>query len=372
MPDGVSCPEPLNPDEFAGLMTACVSVNVEHMAVAVSGGADSMALCLLAAKWAKQHGVSLTALSVDHGLRAASVGEVQQVGQWLLDHDIDHHILTWQGGAQRSTALQERARVARYGLMRDWCRERGVGHVLVGHHMEDQAETVLMRLKKGSGLMGLAAMAPCRDWKGLQILRPLLDVPKVRLRATLSAVGQDWIEDPSNQNAQFERVRTRQLLVHLQDEGVSAQRLAGVARACARVRDVLETAADRVLTTALSDGGEECLDAKLFLSAPQSVRDVALTKLLTLIGGSSYPPATIKRDRLLSWMAKNDKNLGPARTLGGCEIRREERKGRSVFLISPERPRKSARMVELFVKPHLPPTPKRLTSRGTHKAKTGI
>lgn len=322
MPDGLLTVEPLRTEEFSQLMAECVPAGVQKLAVAVSGGADSMALCLLAADWAQAKGVELTALTVDHGLRPESSDEAQQVSAWLDKRSISHHILTWQGGQQRSTAVQERARNARYDLMRVWCLQNAVGHLLLAHHMEDQAETVLMRLKKGTGLMGMAGMAKSRDLDGVQVLRPLLDVQKGRLRSTLLARGQDWIDDPSNQNPAFERVRTRQLLDQLQDEGVSAQRLAGAARACAQVRQILEVAADeRLQAVAKSEKGVQ-VAARVLQEAPSALLDVMLTKLLKRVGGGGYPPAQDKRQRLADWVRTPQSCGGAARTLAGCEVRR--------------------------------------------------
>jgi len=340
MPDGVRTAEPLSPDEFAGLVHACLPEKPRSLAVAVSGGADSMALCLLAHAWAVDRGLTFTALTVDHGLRPNSDQEACQVGAWLNARGIAHHILTWTEGTSRTGAVQERARQARYGLMRDWCRDNDVNHLLVAHHMEDQAETVLMRLSKGSGLMGLAAMARVRDMDGVALVRPLLDTPKARLRATLQAAGQDWVEDPSNQNPAFERVRVRRLLNHLQTDGVSAERLAGAARACAVVRDVLDRAADVLLATTsyVAPDGALHIQVEPFLKAPRQVRERTLIKVLNEVGGREYPPHRVKLERLMSWMVKRGDEQGPSRTLTGCEVRLK----RGEFRISSEAPRKGS------------------------------
>lgn len=349
MPDGVPSCSAVSQAEFARLMGLCLEVDAGRaptsVVVAVSGGADSMALCLLTCVWAQKNDVALTALTVDHGLRKNSADEATQVGTWLAAQGIRHHILKWIDGAEVQSRVQERARDARYALMRDWCLDHGVKHVLVAHHQEDQAETVLMRLKKGSGLLGLAGMARVRDLGGVQLLRPLLDVEKSRLRQTLEAVGQDWVEDPSNDNPVFERVRTRLLLTHLEHEGVSARRLATAARAVARVRTVLENAADDVISQVGSAHGVGglCVDAKLFLAAPRTVRQLVLAKLLAQVGGGGYPPARSKLESLLTWM-KVQQDGSVARTLGGCTVRRVQKRRENthavLFLISPEGPRK--------------------------------
>ena len=330
-------------DEFARRMVGCLEFGAQPgaVAVAVSGGADSMALCLLANDWATANGVQLTALTVDHGLRQDSDREAAHVGAWLHARGIDHHILTWVHDATITSRVQERARDARYALMRSWCLGHGVARLLVAHHLEDQAETVLMRLKKGSGLLGLAGMARVRDMGGVELVRPLLGVAKARLRATLSDSDQTWIEDPSNENTQFERVRMRRLLAQLERDGVSAELFARAASSIARVRDVLDTAADELIATAKNVEAGLRIDAKTFLGAHQTVQKIALSKLLGRVGGGAYPPARLKLERLSDWMASGNQSVGDARTLGGCAVRRTGRGDARAFVVLPESARGS-------------------------------
>jgi len=338
MPDGAPVrSESVSSDEFSHLIGG--EKRSAAIAVAVSGGADSMALCLLANDWAMAHGVRFSALTVDHGLRSGSDDEARQVGAWLRARGIDHHILTWKHDGKVKSRVQERAREARYRLMRRWCLDHGVEHLLLAHHLEDQAETVLMRLKKGSGLLGLAGMARVRDVDGVKLLRPLLGVAKARLRATLDNFDQAWIEDPSNENVQFERVRTRQLLAHLEADGVSAKALARAAKGVARVRVVLETAADEAIAKAAPLQAGLRIEAKPFLAAPKTVQKIALSKLLMQIGGGTYPPARLKLERLHAWMAAGRGGQDRTRTLSGCAVRRTGRGDALAFLVSPESPR---------------------------------
>lgn len=331
---------PVAADEFARLMTTFHVVEGGHVAVAVSGGADSMALALLLHGWGRDLGIAVTALTVDHGLRQGSAAEAAQVGAWLGARGLDHHILTWQHDTPVTSAVQARARDARYGLMGDWCNGHDVTHLFTAHHQDDQAETVLMRLKKGTTLFGLAAMQASRDLGGVVLARPLLTVAKARLTATLHANGQDLVEDPSNQNQAFERVRVRQLLQTLADEGVSAERLAGAARGARAVRDILDAAAQRLLSAHTKFQAGVVTLNQPFWDAPEVVCTRALANVLTRVGGSDYAPSPAKLDRLYAWMARSGEVSGrtPGRTLGGCWVRR---KG-GEFFISPEPPRKSA------------------------------
>ena len=176
------------------------------LAVAVSGGADSLALLLLAQAYAKEKGGHIVALTVDHGLRPASKEEAQQVQRWAQTRGIEHVILTWEGDKPTSH-LQEKARTARYELLTQWCKKNGVSTLLLAHHREDQEETFWLRLTCGSGLEGLTGMKQRTMKEGITILRPLLGFPKERLKATLQAEKQPWIDDPSNQSEKFFRGR---------------------------------------------------------------------------------------------------------------------------------------------------------------------
>lgn len=174
-----------------------------------------MALALLARDWADRNGIVLTALTVNHGLRAAAVEEVKQVKQWLEGRGIPTRILDWTGPHPK-TGIQEAARNARYQLMEAACQEAGIGGLLLGHQLEDQLETLLMRLSKGSGLDGLSAMQGVGDLGQLRLLRPLLSVRRQLLRDYLDAQDQRWIDDPSNENPLYTRTRVGAVLTEMQ------------------------------------------------------------------------------------------------------------------------------------------------------------
>ena len=179
-----------------------------RLAVAVSGGPDSLALTLLAARWAGQVGGTVQGLTVDHGLRPESAAEAEQVVAWLGTHGIACRVLTWTG-PKPATGVQAAARSARYALLAAACREAGILHLLLAHHELDQAETACMRAERGSGLLGLAGMAAVSERAGLRLLRPLLRSAPERLKATLVAVAQPWLDDPGNVAQRFRRARLR-------------------------------------------------------------------------------------------------------------------------------------------------------------------
>jgi tRNA(Ile)-lysidine synthase len=299
-----------------------------------------MALVLLADNWAHARGLSVIALTVDHGLRDGSREEAEQVKAWLSARGIEHHILTWTPPPDLSTAIQARARDARYQLMSGWCKSHGVAHLLVAHHLDDQAETVLMRMKKRSTLFGLSAMAAVRECLGIDLCRPLLSVAKARLVATLYVFDQPWVEDPSNHNQNFERVRVRTQLVDLASYGVTSERLAGAARGARAVCDIIDVAADRLIETSVTVASNGWVTlAPAFSQAPNLVRGRALAKLLGQVGNAPYPPSPDKLHRLLGWMESCETG---ARTLSGGLVRAKD-KG-AWFQISPELPRKKCKM----------------------------
>lgn len=311
--------EPVTDRQFADLMVAFAPYEkAPRVAVAVSGGGDSMALVLLADAWARARDGGVTALTVDHGLRAESADEAKAVGAWMAGHGIDHRILPWTG-PKPETGIQEAAREARYELMGAWCREAGVLHLALGHQEEDQAETFLMRLGRGSGTDGLAAMSAVVEGRGYRLLRPLLSIARERLRATLHERGQKWIEDPSNHDAAFRRVRIRGWLAALAMAGYPAQSLARSAAAFGVRRIEEEAQVQRLLARAATilPAGYARLDVEALDGAPRPVAAAAVSRVLATVGGGAYVPPRRKVDALLVRLVGSLPD-GGGRTLGRC------------------------------------------------------
>jgi tRNA(Ile)-lysidine synthase len=227
-------------------------VDEPALLVAVSGGPDSTALLYLLARWHTRHRSSprLIAVTVDHGLRSGSRAEAAAVKRLAGRLKVPHRTMRWTG-EKPVTGLQEKARTARYRLLAAAARRGGAHCVVTAHTLDDQAETVLFRLARGSGLSGIAAMArvsplglpAMRDaGDSPALVRPLLDIPKARLIATLAAAGLDHAEDPSNTDPRFARVRWRKLAPALVQEGLTAQRLAQLARRVRRSEAAIEAA----------------------------------------------------------------------------------------------------------------------------------
>lgn len=313
---------PISPAELSGLFDGLESR--DRLALAVSGGRDSVALMHLVARWWAGTGASpgcVTVLTVDHGLRADSGAEADQVGRLARGLGFGHAVLRWRGGKPRS-GLQAAARSARYDLMAAHCHAHGIPVILTGHHLEDQAETLLMRLGRGSGVDGLSAMPRTGAWAGIEIVRPLLDVSRTRLAATLEQAGVTWIEDPSNGDDRFERVRTREALATLEALGVTADRLAATAARMRRARRALDRTTDAFLAAnlELSAAGYARISAEAVGGAPEEIALRALARTLAAIGGSAAPPRLARLERLLAALRAGSAG---ARTLGGCRVAAE-------------------------------------------------
>ena len=246
------------------------------LVLAVSGGPDSLALMWLAARWRRSlsRGPRLVAVTVDHGLRAEAAREAREVKRLARTFDLEHRTLRWRGTKPKS-GVPAAARSARYQLLAQAARSASATHILTAHTRDDQAETLLMRLLRGSGIAGLAAMARESERDGLWLARPLLDVPKSRLIATLSKAGIDFADDPTNRDTAFTRPRLRALLPQLAAEGGDSRSLARLASRLARANaavEILADGAERYLAVKGSEPGLRGFDAEAFAALPEEVR----------------------------------------------------------------------------------------------------
>ncbi|MDJ0513318.1 MAG: tRNA lysidine(34) synthetase TilS [Methyloceanibacter sp.] len=290
-----------------------------RVALAVSGGPDSLVLLYLGADFARRHGLAMpVALTVDHALRPGSRAEAETVARVARAIGVPHSILTWRHGPV-DAAVQARARRARYDLMAAYCTAHDVPTLVTAHHLDDQAETFLMRLKRGSGLDGLAAIPEEGRWAGLTLLRPLLEIPKSRLMATAEALGLPFISDPSNEDPRFERVRLRGAMAALSEMGLEVDAIALSARRLRRARAALEAAADAFLDahTDRSPAGYASVDLPALLAAPEEVALRALARVIGAVGGLSEPVRLAKLETLLAGLQVEPDE---AQTLGRCQI----------------------------------------------------
>lgn len=258
--------------------------------LAVSGGPDSIALMVLVSRWAKtlKRKPELVVATVDHGLRAAAKREAAAVAKLARTLGLTHRTLKWTG-KKPATGLQQAARLARYRLLAGAARKAGAPFVLTAHTQDDQAETVVIRMSRGSGITGLAAMArvaPMPSGEGdIKLVRPLLDIPKARLIATLRAAKIPFAVDPSNRDPRFTRARLRGLMPHLAAEGLDARRLSQLARRLKRADTAIEAAVDRAHTELTADlGVPGAYDAAGFFRLPAEIALRLLGRAVTLLG----------------------------------------------------------------------------------------
>src|SRR6266404_3190427 len=238
------------------------------LVLAVSGGPDSIALMWLAARWrrALTRGPRLIAVTVDHGLRREAAREARDVKRLAKELDLLHRTLRWRG-AKPKTGVPAAARAARYRLLAEVARASGATHILTAHTRDDQAETLLMRMLRGSGITGLAAMARETEREGVWLARPLLDVSKSQLIATLKKAKVGFADDPTNRDLNFTRPRIRTLMPVLAAEGGDARNLVRLASRLARANaavEVLVDGAERYLALRDRQGLHSEFNAKAF------------------------------------------------------------------------------------------------------------
>lgn len=315
-------PAPLN-DNLSKPPFAPYLDGATDIAVAVSGGPDSMALIDMLSRWAAQHKPQLTihALTVDHGLRAESKTEAASITQWLSVYpNVKHIILDWHG-EKPTAAIQENARQARYDLMAQYCADHAIKALMTAHHQDDQAETVLFRLAKGSGLTGLCGMQEAFLYNdNLSILRPLLAIAKQDLIAHCAAHDVPFVHDPSNTNDAFARVRLRQSAAILAEEGLSNKRLATTAMRLRRAENALQEMTEALWhKSANEDTACIVLDAQALKSAPDEIALRLIIKSFhKLRPAQTYLPRMEKIENLCADLQAADTNL--TRTLGGLKF----------------------------------------------------
>ncbi len=290
----------------------------QKLGLAVSGGSDSTALLMLARPWARAVGAQLRVASVDHGLRGAQArAEIAAVERLCAELGLGHDRLKWEGWDGQGN-LQAAARAARYDLLAGWAASQGIGAVLLGHTLDDQAETVLMRLARGSGLDGLSAMAPARRARGVLWLRPLLGMRRHELRAFLREAGIGWSDDPGNADPSYERVRIRQALAQLAPLGISAEGLAATAARLAGPRAALEQAAQAAAERiAQVRHGGVFFDREGFQEQPDELRRRLLAHALRWVGGGEHAPRHQKLRAALKRILADPRGR---LTLHGCII----------------------------------------------------
>ncbi|MDP1701058.1 MAG: tRNA lysidine(34) synthetase TilS [Aestuariivirga sp.] len=287
-----------------------------HIAVAVSGGSDSMALLRLVEQWSR-HLIKISVLTVDHGLRPEAVAEAIKVSEWCKLLDLEHHTLRWEG-AKPKTGVQAKARAARYDLLSNWCKTNGVTYLLTGHTMDDQAETVLMRQQRTDTAESLAGIWETAVWDGVNVFRPLLGQSRADLRSYLTRLGQPWIEDPSNLDKRFERVRVRQTLAQGGRRDLQKIELADIAERAGRSARALALATEQWISGQLTSypEGFGAIPRAGFCELDPALQRRVLQHLLLIYGaGNRAEPGEL--DYLAKWIMGRGISR---RTLGGAML----------------------------------------------------
>lgn len=261
----------------------------EPLGVAVSGGGDSVALLLLLDDLRRHGGPPLAAVTVDHGLRPEAAEEAAMVARLCAQLDVPHDTLRWSEGPSGGN-LMDQARRARRRLIAGWARARGISRVALAHTADDQAETFLMRLARGSGVDGLAGMAATTEAEGILWLRPLLDMRRASLRDYLTARGQGWAEDPTNDDPAHDRTLARQALPVLARLGLTVGRLTATAERQALARDALEDLANRIARTVGRIEAGEVLLSSALAEAPRETQLRLLARAIGWVTGADYRP----------------------------------------------------------------------------------
>lgn len=308
----------LDPDRlFAPILGA------QKLGLAVSGGVDSLGLMLLAHTWAAEHDVQLQVYTVDHGLRPQSSDECRFVSECAGLLGLPARILLWEG-EKPDRHIQASARAARYRLMAEAMAGDGVGVLATAHHIEDQAETVLMRLAHGSGLDGLRGIKHLSVRHGITLFRPLLGVDKQQLAALVAEAGWAPVQDPSNHQPGFERVRWRQQIRALAPLGLDARRLAEFARRTARADEALDHYAQKALEdlATLSPLGVVRLERRKLADLPAEVGLRLVRRSLTWVGAGTKPYALASVEALFAELVGAEAISG--RTLCGALVRADE------------------------------------------------
>lgn len=328
-------------------------------AVGVSGGSDSLALMLLLRDWAKaSRRPPPVVLCVDHGLRPEAIAEARKVVRWAKQAGLQAHVLAEAGNKPPRSDIEAAARSLRYRLMGAFARKKGLAAIYVAHTHDDQAETFLMRLARGSGVDGLAAMQslalyPDSDFSELQLVRPLLGLTRQALREFLGDAGHPWLDDPMNADPRFHRVRIRNAWPQLEAIGLTPARMVEAAAHLGRARAALEIVSEAVLVRVCRPHRSGVLVDSVALSgAPPELALRALATILMLVSRNPYRP---RFERLLGlFTALTQGSAGAGRTLHGCRIGQAPKAARvfgdGTLLVELEKNRRSPGKIRQQVK----------------------
>ena len=309
------------------------NIDQKKMAVAVSGGADSLALAFLMKQYAQNFNIEFVTLTVNHNLRVEAKEEAEYVAELMKKNGIEHHVLEWKH-AKLETGIETRAREARYRLLLEWCKRNKISALLTAHHLRDQAETFLMRLQRGSGVDGLASMGYVTERCGVKIIRPLLNMEPQNLRNFLSEKKIAWKEDASNECDDFLRVRVRKMLPELEKNlGITIKKIGTAVNALNSAREYFASQAEAFINHRCRNwyGCAWSFNPEVFEQLHDEIKIRVIAELIKNVGDDTYAPEYVALERLCKVVADNDFK---GATLGNCEVLKYNRR---IWIVSEDK-----------------------------------
>lgn len=300
--------------------------NQLKIAISLSGGCDSTALVFLVNEILKQTHWQLFCITIDHRLREDSTKEANQVSELMKQYGINHIIISWNGEKPKSN-IQEKARIARYKLLTDFCNDNNIDYLLTAHQKNDQAENFIIRSEHGSGLYGLSGIPKVTEFNQTKIIRPLLEFSREELQDFLIAKNIAWIEDPSNENEKFARVRARKFL---NERPELIDKLAYISKNLNNAKESIEYLLKRSIDELVEINQDASIDLLGFNQLPQEIKFRMLAQILQIIGKESKMARGERIERLIDKLATGQEFK--AATLAKCLIRRKN----NHIIISPE------------------------------------
>lgn len=294
----------------------------DKIAVGVSGGADSLSLCVLLKDWCDQNNVQLTALTFDHGLRPEAADEAAYVADLLKQRGIAHHTLKADQKIG-DTKIQETARNFRYTAMEDYCQHHGIKTLAVAHHVDDQYETFFMRLARGSGLKGLGGMSNTRHTGTINIIRPLLRCGKDQILETAKHYNLEWIEDPSNQDDKYTRIQFRKARKQFDDLGLNTKMVEKTRAKLAAAESYIEYELNQILSQVQHSASGVELNLTIYDTLHPYMKKRLVSHILTTVGQSNYAPKSQKVEGLIDQISRPDFKSA---TLNTCLVRKTKEK----------------------------------------------
>ena len=262
----------------------------KSIAVAVSGGCDSMALTILASKWAAENNINMTAITVDHNIRSESKDEAEAVHSYLKKLNINHETLTYTGPVPKSN-IEQIARNYRYELIFNYMKKYNIDYLFIAHNMDEQAETFLLNLTRGSGISGLSAMDTKTKRNNITIIRPMMIFKKSEIKEFLCQNDIKWVEDPSNQDEKYKRVKIRKLHSVFENLGLTTTRIISTIDNIKRVNEVVEFYTTECIKRAVKKQNDKIIiDINILLSYPVEISLRTLASVMKNEKETDYPP----------------------------------------------------------------------------------